>query len=86
MKEYTERALDTATARGATYAIGTPGHSWQLTAQSKSSIGDKGLIHVAKIMAATAVEAIKNPDVIAAAKADYAARTERNNLRTELSS
>jgi aminobenzoyl-glutamate utilization protein B len=55
-----------------------PGHSWQLTAQSKSSIGDKGLIHVAKIMAATAVEAIKNPELIAAAKADYAARTERN--------
>jgi aminobenzoyl-glutamate utilization protein B len=70
--------VPTVQARGATYAIGTPGHSWQLTAQSKSSIGHKGLVHVAKVMAATAVDALQNPDLIAAAKADYAARTERN--------
>ena len=36
------------------------------------------MIHVAKIMAATAVEALNNPGVISAAKADYAARTEHN--------
>ncbi len=70
--------VPTVQARGATYAIGTPGHSWQLTAQSNSSIGDKGMIHVAKIMAATAVAALENPTIIAEAKADYAARTDVN--------
>ena len=70
--------VPTVQARGATYAIGTPGHSWQLTAQGKSGIAHKGMIHVAKIMAATAVEALNNPAVIDAAKADYAARTEHN--------
>ncbi len=70
--------VPTVQARGATYAIGTPGHSWQLTAQGKSGIAHKGMIHVAKIMAATAVEALNNPAVIDAAKADYAARTTDN--------
>ena len=70
--------VPTVQARGATYAIGTPGHSWQLTAQSKSSIGHKGMIHVAKVMAATATEALKNPAIIAEAKADYQERTETN--------
>ncbi len=31
--------VPTVQARGATYAIGTPGHSWQLTAQGKTSGG-----------------------------------------------
>ncbi len=70
--------VPTVQARGATYAIGTPGHSWQLTAQSKSSIGYKGMVHVAKVMAATAVETLLDPKLIAAAKADYAARTDAN--------
>jgi metal-dependent amidase/aminoacylase/carboxypeptidase family protein len=30
--------VPTVQARGATYAIGTPGHSWQLTAQGKTAI------------------------------------------------
>jgi aminobenzoyl-glutamate utilization protein B len=41
----------TVQARGATYAIGTPGHSWQLTAQGKTPAAHKGLVHVAKVMA-----------------------------------
>ena len=67
--------VPTAQIRGATYAIGTPGHSWQLTAQGKSGIAHKGMVHAAKVLAATAVEAIRNPALIAAAKADLAART-----------
>ncbi len=70
--------VPTVQARGATYAIGTPGHSWQLTAQGKSGIAHKGMIHVAKIMASTAVEALTKPDVITRAKADFKARTDAN--------
>jgi aminobenzoyl-glutamate utilization protein B len=68
--------VPTVQARGATYAIGTPGHSWQLTAQGKSGIAHKGMIHVAKVMASTAVEALANPAIIEKAKADYKARTD----------
>ncbi len=70
--------VPTVQARGATYAIGTPGHSWQLTAQGKSPLAHKGMVHVAKVMAATAVDALKNPSIIDRAKADYATRTDGN--------
>jgi len=70
--------VPTVQARGATYAIGTPGHSWQLTAHGKTSIAHKGLAHVAKIMASTAMAALENPALIAQAKADYAQRTDGN--------
>src|ERR1700736_6650199 len=65
----------TVQAHGATYAIGTPGHSWQLTAQGKTPAAHKGMVHVAKIMAATGVQAFTDPGLIAHAKADPAART-----------
>jgi aminobenzoyl-glutamate utilization protein B len=61
-------------ADGATTAIGAPFHSWQFTAQGKSSYAKKGMAHVAKAMAATALDALQRPELIAAAKADLAAR------------
>ena len=64
-------------ARGATYAIGTPGHSWQLTAQGKLPAAHKGLVHVAKVMAGTALDAIQDETLRARAKADLKARTAR---------
>jgi aminobenzoyl-glutamate utilization protein B len=70
--------VPTVQARGATYAIGTPGHSWQLTAQGKSDLAHKGMIHVAKVMASTAVDALQKPELIEQAKADYKARTDAN--------
>lgn len=30
------------------YTIGTPNHTWQMTAQTRSSIGQKGMLHAAK--------------------------------------
>ncbi|WP_135470456.1 M20 family metallopeptidase [Crenalkalicoccus roseus] len=67
--------VPTVQARGATYAIGTPGHSWQLTAQGMLPAAHKGMVHVAKVMAGTAVDALRDPDLIARAKADHQART-----------
>ena len=66
--------VPTVQARGATYAVGTPGHSWQLTAQGKLPAAHKGLVHVAKVMAGTAVDCIKDETLRARAKADHAAR------------
>src|SRR6202048_4716977 len=38
--------VPTVQAHGATYAIGTPGHSWHLTAQGKTPAAHKGMVHV----------------------------------------
>ena len=66
--------VPTVQARGATYAIGTPGHSWQLTAQGKMGAAHKGLVHVAKVMAGTALDVIRDETLLARAKADHQAR------------
>ncbi len=67
--------VPTVQAHCSTYAIGTPGHSWQLTAQGKTPAAKKGMAHVAKVMAATAIEALVDKTLIPRAKADLAART-----------
>jgi len=63
-------------ARCATVAIGTPGHSWQITAQGKSGQAKKGMVNAAKVMAGLAVDALGDPALIVRAKADHKARTE----------
>lgn len=67
--------VPTVQARGATHAIGSALHSWQVTAQGKLPHAHKGMVHVAKVMAGTAVDALKRPEIIAAAKAEHLAKT-----------
>ncbi len=66
--------VPTVQAHAAVHAVGTPLHSWQLTAQGKSPLAHKGMVFVAKVMAATGLQALQEPDLIARAKADHAAR------------
>lgn len=61
----------------ATQAVGTPGHSWQTTAQGKSPAAHRGMMHAAKAMAATAVDFLLDGDLMAAAKADLQKRVAR---------
>ncbi len=70
-------AVPTVQARGAVYAIGTPGHSWQLTAQGKMPAAHKGMLHVAKAMAGTALDVLHDEALLAQAKADHGARVAR---------
>jgi aminobenzoyl-glutamate utilization protein B len=44
------------------FPTGCPGHSWGNTAAAGMSIGHKGMLHAAKIMAVTAAELYTNPD------------------------
>jgi aminobenzoyl-glutamate utilization protein B len=66
--------VPTVQARGAVFAVGTPLHSWQLTAQGKLPAAHKGLVHVAKVMAGTAVDMLRDEALLAQAKADHKAR------------
>lgn len=60
--------------KGMTEAAGTPAHSWQYTAQGKSSLAHKGMIFSAKVMAATAIDMYENPEKIEAAKKELNTR------------
>jgi len=60
--------IPTVQAHVPTMAIGTPGHSWQLTAQGKMPAAHKGLTHVAKVMAATAVDVLTDKVLLAQVK------------------
>lgn len=55
---------------GATYAIGTPFHTWQMVAQGKSPMAYKGMVHAAQVMAATGVDALLDPGLRDRAWAD----------------
>ena len=54
----------------------SPGHSWQNVASIGSTIGDKGSIYAAKILAASALDLMQDPRLIAAARADWKQRME----------
>ena len=64
-------AVPTVQARVATCAIGTPFHTWQTVAQGKTPAAHKGMIHAAKIMAATACRLVENPELVEQAKARH---------------
>ncbi len=48
----------------ATHAYGTPGHSWQHTAQNVASFAHKGMLFAGKTMAGTAIDIIDNPELL----------------------
>ena len=56
--------VPTVSLWGANYAIGTPFHSWQMTAQGKSSIAIKGMTHAAMVMAASGSDLILNKTIL----------------------
>ncbi|MFI5013930.1 MAG: M20 family metallopeptidase [Hyphomicrobiales bacterium] len=63
--------VPTVQCRVACYAIGTPGHSWQLVAQGCAPSAHKGLFYAAKVMAGTAVAAVSDEALLARAKAEH---------------
>lgn len=60
--------------RAATWVPGTPAHSWQAVAAGGTSIGSKGMVLAAKVLAATAVDLFLHPELVAAAKAEFEER------------
>ena len=62
--------VPTAALRTATWVPGTSAHSWQAIAAGGMSIGEKGMINAAKVLAMTAVDLFTSPDILAAAKAE----------------
>ncbi len=60
--------------RATCHAAGSPGHSWQNVATIGSSIGEKGIVYAAKVMAVSAVELFENPKLVQSAREDWKRR------------
>jgi aminobenzoyl-glutamate utilization protein B len=64
--------------------IGTPGHSWQITAASGSAVGRRGMDYAARAMAVSAFALLTDGALLAAARAEFAAATEGRPYVTPL--
>ena len=65
----------------ATLAIGTPFHTWQVTAQGKAPAAHKGMTHAARAMALCAQRLYIDPALLAAAQAEHAAKLKAEPYR-----
>jgi aminobenzoyl-glutamate utilization protein B len=68
----------------ATWVLGTPGHSWQSTAQSASELGHKSLIFAAKVMASTVLDLMVNPELVTKAKEEHQRRLGNRKYKSPL--
>lgn len=59
----------------ACYNLGAPGHSWQITSSSGSTVGQKGMIYASKIMAKFGLDMIEKPEILEEAKAEFDEKT-----------
>ena len=60
----------------------SPGHSWQNVACIGSTIGEKGTLYAAKVLAITALDLLEDPQLIAAARMDWTERTKQRKYST----
>ena len=61
--------VPTAQFASACFPVGASGHSWQITAASGMSIGHKGMLAAARILALTSLDVLTDEDLRAAAAA-----------------
>ena len=76
--------LPTAQFSAATWVPGTPAHSWQSTACSGMSIGQKGMLVAAKTLALTALDVFHDPKQVDAARASFDKRRAGTTYRSRL--
>ena len=58
-----------------TWAIGTPGHSWQAVSQGKSSYAHKAMLYASKAVAGTIMRLAEDPLLLERAKAEHREKT-----------
>jgi aminobenzoyl-glutamate utilization protein B len=66
--------VPTAQCTTACFVLGSPLHSWQWVTLGSTSIAHKGMLHAGKVIAATAVEVLQNPELIEKAKTELKER------------
>jgi len=68
----------------ATYVLGTPGHSWQVVAQSGSGLGHKSLIFASKVIATSAIDLLTKPKLLKKAWSEMEKRMGSRRYKTLL--
>jgi aminobenzoyl-glutamate utilization protein B len=58
----------------ATSPLGAPWHAWPVVASGGMSIGHKGMVRAAKVMAATMVDLYEEPEALAAVQSEFRTR------------
>jgi aminobenzoyl-glutamate utilization protein B len=76
--------VPTAQVVTACYALGTPEHSWQLVSQGRTSIGHKGMILAAKVMAGGVVDTLESQEMMKNAKAELTERLGGETYRSAI--
>lgn len=76
--------LPTVQFNAATYAPGTPAHSWQAAATAGTSIGRQGMLVAARTLALSAMELIETPNAIDAAKTSFERRRAGRSWTTRI--
>jgi aminobenzoyl-glutamate utilization protein B len=76
--------VPTAGFKTATFVPGTPGHSWQSTACAGMSIGRRGMMNAAKVLALATLDLCTDPREIAAARQSFAERKAGKEYRSRL--
>ncbi|MGE6376652.1 M20 family metallopeptidase [Peribacillus muralis] len=66
--------VPTAQCTTACFVLGSPLHSWQWVTLGSTSIAHKGMLHAGKVIAATAVDILENPELIDQAKSELKER------------
>jgi aminobenzoyl-glutamate utilization protein B len=74
--------VPTSGLRAACYTLGAPGHSWQIVACTGTSIGEKGLMVAAKVLAACTIDLLSNPALITASQDDFQKRRGNKPFKT----
>ncbi|HUG94221.1 MAG TPA: amidohydrolase [Planctomycetaceae bacterium] len=74
--------VPTGGLRTTCFIADSPGHSWQNVAAIGSSIGEKGILYASKVLALTALDLLEQPDLVAAARADFESRMKDRQYTT----
>ena len=71
-------AVPTGGFSTATYVPGTAGHSWQAVSCTGTSIGIKGMLNAAKVMALTTYDLFMNKNLILKAQREFEEKRGKN--------
>ena len=65
----------TAQIHVASWPNGCPGHSWQNVSCDRTEIGHKAAVHAGKVLAATVIDLLEQPELLKQAREEFEVRT-----------
>ncbi|MFC1556590.1 amidohydrolase [candidate division KSB1 bacterium] len=67
-----------------TNPLGSPGHSWAVVCTGSHPIGHKGMLTAAKVMAATIIDLMTQPELLASVRSEWKEKTEGKPYKSPL--